>query len=420
MSGRAVEGVPASGRPWQRQALAVLVVAFPVGSVALQDAGSVIYALLLLLALAYGWAAWREAGRDERWLVAGYGVLFAVAALSLFQTEALDVGVGKLERYLRLASLGLIYLLLRRFWPAAGRGFLAATAVAALAMAGWAWYETMHRGEAVATGPYHKIIFGDSAMLIVALLAAALLTVLDAAWQRALAVAALLLALYAMLLSATRGAWLYAPIMLALLAWLYRHRLGARAWRGAGLALLAVALLLALARPAALVAPLAQGVDDVRTFLTDPGAVTSWGLRLNMWRNSLLIWREQPLLGTGIGDFRHDSQQLVAQGVSLNDAAADFSHAHSIYFDALATMGLAGLVVLLAALLVLPWRLFYRRWCAATDPWQRFYSLAGLLTVAGFAVFGLSEGWLSRNPFVNSYVFHVAFLAAGAAVRPPA
>ena len=42
------------------------------------------------------------------------------------------------------------------------------------------------------------------------------------------------------------------------------------------------------------------------------------------------------------------------------------------------------------------------------------YTLAGLVCVMAFALFGLVEGWLGRNPFINPYVVYLSLFTAAA------
>jgi len=227
----------------------------------------------------------------------------------------------------------------------------------------------------------------------------------------------MLAAVYASLMSATRGSWLLLPVVAVVLAWLYRSKVSRRGWIAAFLSIFLIAGALAIWQPRVIMAPMEKGVQGIQVYLKDPTKVTSWGARLEMWSNSIKIWRQNPWLGTGIGDFQHDSKELVAEGLSENrQVAGRFGHAHSIYFDALASIGAIGLLVLVITLFVLPWRHFSRYWREAATPWHRFYALSGLLTVVAFAEFGLTEGWTSRNPFVNPYIIYIAVFAASLAV----
>lgn len=402
--------------PGQRIVL-MLAALFPLVSVSVPSGGSTLYTLLVLPALVYAWPERQSLTTSERWWLLAYVALFALAVLSLFYVTDLKLGVEKLERYLRLATLGLVYLFLRRMNVEVGRFFLAGVVAAAFSLAVQALYQTQVLHEPVAVGLYHKIVFGDMAVLVFTIMVAAMVTVASRPVHFFLLGFAMVAALYACLMSATRGAWLLLPVVALILTWIYRSKLGRRGWTGIGATLCLLVALLAVWQPKVIIKPMATGIHEIERYLKDPNKAGSWGARLEMWGNSIKIWRENPWLGTGLGDFRHDSQVLVAKGESQNRYVAElFGHAHSIYFDALASFGALGILLLVAALLVLPWRHFYRYWREAAEPWQRFYALSGLLTVAAFAEFGLTEGWTSRNPFVNPYIIYIAVFASSLAV----
>jgi O-antigen ligase len=402
---------------WPQRLVLLLAALFPLVSVSVASGGSTIYTLLVLPALFLAWPERRHLNRAERrWLLA-YLLLFAIAALSLLNTAELELGVEKLERYLRLATLGLIYLFLRRMNVEAGRFFLLGVMAAAFSLGIQAWYQIHIEHDHFATGLYHKIVFGDMAMLGVTIMLAAVLTVASRPWHHLLLLLAIAAALYASLMSATRGSWLLLPVVLLVLGWLYRRRISRRGWALATAGLVLFAGTLALWQPATIMKPMQRGVHEIERYLENPKKAGSWGARLEMWGNSIKIWRQHTWFGTGLGDFSHDSQALVAEGLSANRwVAKKYGHAHSIYFDALAAFGAVGVLVLVLALFILPWRYFARYWHEAGHPWERFYALSGLLTVVAFAVFGLTEGWTSRNPFVNPYIIYIAVFAASLAV----
>ncbi len=395
----------------------LLAVLFPLLSVSVPSGGSALYTLLVLPALIYAWPERKFLSGDERWWLLAYVVLFVLAALSLLYVTDLELGVQKLERYLRLATLGLVYLFLRRMNVEVGRFFLAGVVAAAFSLAVQALYQTQFLHEAVAIGLYHKIVFGDMAVLAFTIMVAAMVTVASRPLHFFLLGGAMLASLYASLMSATRGAWLLLPLVALVLVWLYRSKIGRRGWITIVASFCVLIAVLAIWQPKAVIKPMATGIHEVERYLNDPNKPGSWGARLEMWGNSIKIWREHPWLGTGLGDFSHDSQALVEEGLSQNLQVAEmFGHAHSIYFDALASLGALGLLLLVIALFVLPWRHFYRYWREAAEPWQRFYALSGLLTVVAFAEFGLTEGWTSRNPFVNPYIIYIAVFASSLAV----
>ncbi|GAB4295918.1 MAG: hypothetical protein Kow0096_13050 [Thiohalomonadaceae bacterium] len=393
--------------------LAVLVFLFPVVVATTDGGGSYVYTLLVLPALYFG-RNWREISLLEKRILLGFVIAFVAMALSLFNTEDMREGIKFLERYLRIALLFPIYLMLRRYGFRLGHALGWGAALATLVMAGQAWYQVSVLDEGIASGYYHKIVFGDLAILWGALVAVFSLTLLRGRFGAVLAAVSGSAALYASILSHTRGSWLFVLIFLAVLLWIYRKRIASSSQ-----ALLGVAAALLVLAAAGLwqgdrfVHGIERGVKDIKIFMKNPRAGTSWGIRLNLWRNTLLLAQEHPLLGAGLGDFHQEMRDMAADKRSWSRAVADYGHAHSIYFDALANGGLVGLTATVVAYLLLPLVAFGRGLRNAITPEQRFYAMGGLVTVLAFATFGLSEALWARNPFVNTYVVCIAVMLAG-------
>ncbi len=72
----------------------------------------------------------------------------------------------------------------------------------------------------------------------------------------------------------------------------------------------------------------------------------STGTRIELWKGAVLIARESPFFGTGLSDFQIDIDRLIQNG-KLKKVLVT-GHAHSIFFQTLATQGLVGLAILLS------------------------------------------------------------------------
>jgi O-antigen ligase len=400
---------------WLLAGLVIAIFLFPSVVATTNGGGSYVYALLLLPALFFG-RGWRMLAPWERRVLACLLVALAVMALSLVNSEDLRQGMKWLERYLRIALLVPIYLMLRRFglvlgW-ALGMGAVAAT----LVMAGQAWYQVNWLGQPVASGYYHWIVFGDLAVLWGALAVIFALTLVRGWRGMVLGAVAAAAALYASALSQARGAWLFVPVLMLTLVWFYRRQLFAsRQAIATTAAVLVLVGAVGVWQADRLTSGVQRGLSDIRTFVENPEAGTSWGIRINLWRNTLLLVQEHPLLGTGLGDFHQEMRDMAADGRSWSEAVADYGHAHSIYFDTLANAGVLGFFATLFGYLLLPLWAFARGGPVADFPERRFYVHAGVVTVLAFATFGVSEALWARNPFVNTYVVCMVVLLAGLA-----
>lgn len=80
--------------------------------------------------------------------------------------------------------------------------------------------------------------------------------------------------------------------------------------------------------------------------------ISSLRYRLESWKIAIKIFENNPLLGTGVGDFKFDKDLAIEKG----DMSPIFKHsrdAHSEYFECLASLGITGVTLLLAILTTL-------------------------------------------------------------------
>ncbi len=146
-----------------------------------------------------------------------------------------------------------------------------------------------------------------------------------------------------LLLTGSRGGFISLLVEVAILGWvmIWRSPLPGRQMRVAALGL-------------AVVAGTALCFWFVPTYvLAKIGTINSYvaetweGNRVTLWRNSLRIFREHPLTGTGMGSF---VTVYPAHQTEVSDLVTE--HAHNDYVEALAETGLAGGVLILAALVL--------------------------------------------------------------------
>jgi O-antigen ligase len=83
----------------------------------------------------------------------------------------------------------------------------------------------------------------------------------------------------------------------------------------------------------------------------------------------------------------------------------------------LATTGTLGFIVFLFAIFIVPGLYFLKAWRRGGSRETGFFALGGLVFLWAYAVFGIAEGWMARNPFSNQFGFYLAVLAAGVAVE---
>ncbi len=389
----------------------ISIFCFPIVVATVKNSGGIIAVILIVLGVIWGWPAWKNLHKWEKHLLFGFILLFLMAGISLINTENLHEGVSKLERFLYFPLCIPIYLLFRELKIETGKTLLLGAVVAGFVLLAQALYEINVLTADYAEGAYHKIIFGDIAMILALIIVAAMLTLEKPMWCYLIGIAAVCSAVYASVLSQTRGSWLLLPIALVGLLWLFRHGISRRNWLLAISASVVIFGGLAVGLNNPVQRHINIGIEELKAHLEDPSHISSWGERMNMWNDSIAIWKASPIFGTGLGDFAGDSAELIADNIS--HLSKPYRHAHSVYFDALATLGLFGLVVLVVCVFCVPLYIFYSFWNACNTASLRFYSLSGLIIVVGFAVFGLTEGWLSRSAMVKAYlIFLLVFMSS--------
>lgn len=80
-------------------------------------------------------------------------------------------------------------------------------------------------------------------------------------------------------------------------------------------------------------------------------------LRWQFWQTSLYLFQQAPFLGTGVGHMRWESYLLVTNSTA-NPAHIFFEHAHNLFFNLLAEMGIFAFIIALGGLLLWTRNLF--------------------------------------------------------------
>lgn len=391
----------------------IAVLLFP-GLIATTHSGGAVYALFLLAGLFLGWNAWSSLERWEKKVLIGFIVFFLLVSLSVVNTQDMSNGVKRLGRFIHFPLLIPMYLLLKKYQIETGRYFLLGVLLAPIFMFGQAYYQSVILGLDRAIGATNPIMLGDIAMLFAVIISCALLTVATK-WQHyLLGAVSIVLAVAASILTIAKGAWLLVPVTIVWFMWIKRKSIG----RVTLISILIAGVLgvVGLANVEKVKNRVNAAVTEYQLHSQDPtlNNTSSIGPRIEMWRDSLTIWKKNPILGTGLGDYGKDRLELYNTGKS--NLEVGYSHAHSIYFELLSTAGLVGLIAMVVLLQILPFQMFYSLWLKEHDEWARFYALAGMTTIIAFAIFGLTEAWIVRNGFVRTYLMCILVFMSGIGV----
>lgn len=390
----------------------LLISFFLITATTVNHAGSLTFLVLFFLGLT-SLTTWKILDKSEKYFLLGLALFFICVLLSLVNTENIESGTKKLGKYMIFILSIPVYLLIRKHKVNYGQYIVPILIVSVIVMAVQAFYQINILEMERAKGAYNPLILGAVAMTKAVILIAAVLTLDYTVKQKAGLVIFVLLALYVSAVAGGRGIMLFVPLYALWLFVHYRKSLSLKAFVSISVALVIGASL--LLSTDVMQSRIKRGIDQYNNFISNPeqnpDKTDSIGLRANLWKDSVTIWTANPILGTGIGDFLKDSQALYKAGKS--NADHELTHAHSVYFNTLATTGMFGVVALLVFVFWLPLNMFRKMNKNEDDTYLSFYSLVGMSVILAYAEYGFFESLFSRNSFILTFlVFLIIFLTS--------
>ncbi len=192
--------------------------------------------------------------------------------------------------------------------------------------------------------------------------------------------------LFVMTLSGSRSSWLYLVVMSVL------------AWRGGQRTMLYYCLLLLagfVLMHGIVQLPIMAGTHSISTWQRFTGEDAEGGIRLYLWHEAWLMFKQSPWLGAGFGQFAWQHFQL-GPALQRTQITGLYNNAHNLVFQLAAEAGIAGLTVLFVSLAV--WLNGVRRSVMTASHWW------------GYAVLGV----LGIHSLLEYPLWYVYFLAIAA------
>jgi O-antigen ligase len=402
----AVDSEVRYGPVWLRTALALALLYYPVCGIAglpLGNGGryaSVLAGPLALLYLLAGFRGdWRALAHEALRFVAPFGPFLAASLLALLVHRNAEVG----DPFSRVLWTVPIVLAARRIGLTRTAVFSAA-AVGALFYLGAALLDVYVHGMPRAGARVNQVIFAETASLCAGL------AFIGALGERHISVPtrvfwllAGMAGIIAVAMSGSRGP-LLTTLWLALLLGVTATRHGSR--RAVALAVAAIGLAVAVVwslLPSSGRLPLA--VQEFEAYYgTAQPALTSIGIRLELWRIALTSMPDHWLFGYGYSTLEQLAPQLPALRFLPADLLEGLHHFHADWAHAL----MAGGVVLLAGLFTTAAALLYQARFDAGRCWL----------VGAMVIFGLSDLAFFRKPTLTLFVASYGLLLAARNTRP--
>ncbi|MFM7011794.1 MAG: O-antigen ligase family protein [Betaproteobacteria bacterium] len=352
--------------------------------------------------------------RDYRGLglALGYWVLMVLVAM----LTSTGNHTAELERGLRLSLgtlviLGACLSLIPQWLRQAAWGMTIGTVAATYVGFSWTWSEI----ERVDNFPqYNAVSYGNLLILL------ATLSTLSIGWKLTpyrrteVAIKALIgfAGLLGFMTTQTRSGWVAMPFFILI---------GSVLWVGSfkprKLFLPAVVALLLAATvftsSSTMRTRLQQGVDQLVECSSAPNTISSMCVRVQLWRASWLMFKENPLLGNGATNlFGPVLEGYVDKGiVSSFTTDEEFDEPHNDIFYMLAGHGLLGLAALLLLYFAPAW-IFIRRLAEGVPQTARVAAAMGLSVCLGFFACGLTELMFRGMRTMSFYALMIGWLMA--------
>lgn len=232
---------------------------------------------------------------------------------------------------------------------------------------------------------YNPIISYDIVFISLSIIALIYSFYLKSSWSYFLTLISIL-TFFIFMLHGSRGTWLIIPFLIGMLALFYYKIQMKKLLLTGGMFVLFLLI--------NTIIPNSPIFDRIDAFQNDKVAIknhsyqNSTGIRLLMWKNSIELFKENPLLGVGVYGVEKAQCDLAKQGVY----PICFQHKHNIFFQELAANGLIGLAGLIISLLT-PLIFFFYHFMNK-DELVRNLALAGFLFVFSFLLSGITEYYL--------------------------
>ncbi|WP_231879281.1 O-antigen ligase family protein [Collimonas arenae] len=220
-------------------------------------------------------------------------------------------------------------------------------------------------------------------------------------------IAALCAGLYAAYLSQSRGVWLTIPVFLVIAGMVAKNiRL-----RYKLTAVVAFVILLGSVSYFGNIVKERMSIaeSDISQYSEGANVDTSLGIRLQLWRGSLVLFKEHPVFGVGVENFPKALEELAERKI-ITPVSATFPHSHNEILFMMARLGTFGLFAILA-LYFIPAYYFFRE-IRDGDSETRYTAAMGLALCLGFFTLGLVDVvflWWEIFPY---YVISIAFFLA--------
>lgn len=218
----------------------------------------------------------------------------------------------------------------------------------------------------------------------------------------------------ASILSGTRGSWLFLVVactLLTIYVWIYATA-KVRLIVMASLGLILMAIVAVGVTDNRLSKRVDFAISDVEKYQPNhKAAFSSVGMRIELWRLSAKIIKENPLVGTGADNFRVRIVQFIEAG-EAQPYMKILKHTHNDALDKMVKNGVVSTIMMLLCLYLLPLILFLKK-IVHTKREVRYYAVLGSMLVVAWVIFGVTNIFLLTNVGAQYYLVSLAIFWTG-------
>ncbi len=345
---------------------------------------------------------WPEYTRDDVKIIFAIGLF---AALWLLEVALESQGMSRAERPLKFYAAIIATFFLFKYPPRI-EFFWAGIATGAIGAGSWAAWQNVFEGISRARGFTHLIQYGNISLLLGVSCLAGMGWALTKKDKKTLWVILLglgfVFGLVGSALTGARGGWVALPFVTVVLYLIYRDVLNKKLVF-TGITLLAVVISAIYFIPATGVkSRVASAITELNNYSENRVRTTSVGVRLEMWRASLLLIPEKPLFGWGREGYESERNRMIEEN-TVHEGIGRYTSVHNEFIDTTLKRGLFGLISLLLMYFI-PVFLF-RKGTKSLDLTERSVATVGILLPTCFMAFGLTQVFFSHNSGVMVYSF---------------
>ena len=351
--------------------------------------------------------------RPYRWVIAAFMFSLVPVVLNMLRFQSLPG--AEFERALRMILgcvlvLGATLSMQPKYLRRVSWGFM----IAGLISCAYVFWPAARDIDRPVTPEYNAVTYGNLMLLL------SMLVMYSTRWaltswphvEKVVKWVVVLTMIIGFILTQTRTGWLALPVFI--LIWLLLNNYVKRPLR----LVAALALLVAICAGSLMLIPKMNEratdayVEISECAIKNPLAFSSVCIRMQLWRSSLDMFYEHPLLGLGRrSDFQPALIARVEKGLVLQYVADDWAEPHSDMLMILATQGLFGGIALLLVYFA-PAVVFARRLVSGESMNIRTAAAMGLAICIGFAIFGLTELMFRGMRTIGFYSVMIGWLLA--------